>query len=77
MTVRIGPRTFWFFLTVLGERPSSPLASQSPHQAGNNLMYSASVTGRLRCRENRVRFPSHSGAGFSETLAQAEPFDVG
>ncbi|MGO8896609.1 MAG: hypothetical protein ACLQB1_43980 [Streptosporangiaceae bacterium] len=29
MTVRIGCRTFWFFLIVLGERPSSPWASQS------------------------------------------------
>jgi hypothetical protein len=29
MTARIGSRTFWFFLMVLGERPSSPLASQS------------------------------------------------
>jgi len=48
-----------------------------PHQAGNSLMYPASVTGRLRCRETRVRFPGHSGAGFSETFAQAEPFDVG
>jgi hypothetical protein len=26
---RIGSRTFWFFLMVLGERPSSPVASQS------------------------------------------------
>jgi hypothetical protein len=30
MTVRIGSRTFWFFLMVLGERPSRPRASQSP-----------------------------------------------
>ena len=29
MTLRIGSRTFWFFLTVFGERPSSPWASQS------------------------------------------------
>jgi hypothetical protein len=29
MTFRIGSRTFWFFFTVLAERPSSPLASQS------------------------------------------------
>jgi hypothetical protein len=29
MTFRIGLRTFWFFLIVLGERPSSPVASQS------------------------------------------------
>ena len=29
MTFRIGSSTFWFFLTVLAERPSSPLASQS------------------------------------------------
>ena len=29
MAVRIGARTFWFFLTVLAERPSSPWASQS------------------------------------------------
>ena len=29
MTARIGSRTFWFFATVLPERPSSPLASQS------------------------------------------------
>jgi hypothetical protein len=29
MTVRIGSSTFWFFLTVLAERPSSPVASQS------------------------------------------------
>ena len=29
MTSRIGSRTFWFFVTVLAERPSSPLASQS------------------------------------------------
>jgi hypothetical protein len=30
MTARIGSRTFWFFLIVLGERPSRPWASQSP-----------------------------------------------
>ena len=29
MTVRIGSSTFWFFVIVLGERPSSPWASQS------------------------------------------------
>jgi hypothetical protein len=29
MALRIGSRTFWFFLTVLAERPSSPWASQS------------------------------------------------
>ena len=29
MTFRIGSRTFWFFLIVLAERPSSPVASQS------------------------------------------------
>jgi hypothetical protein len=29
MTARIGSRTFWFLVTVLGERPSSPVASQS------------------------------------------------
>ena len=29
MTDRIGSSMFWFFLTVLGERPSSPWASQS------------------------------------------------
>jgi hypothetical protein len=29
MTVRLDSRTFWFFLTVFGERPSSPWASQS------------------------------------------------
>jgi hypothetical protein len=29
MTVRIGARTFWFLVIVLGERPSSPVASQS------------------------------------------------
>ena len=29
MTFRIGARTFWFLVTVLGERPSSPVASQS------------------------------------------------
>jgi hypothetical protein len=29
MTARIGSSMFWFFLTVLGERPSSPVASQS------------------------------------------------
>jgi hypothetical protein len=28
-TFRIGSRTFWFFLIVLAERPSSPCASQS------------------------------------------------
>jgi hypothetical protein len=28
--VRIGSRTFWFFLIVLAERPSSPWAIQSP-----------------------------------------------
>jgi hypothetical protein len=27
MTFRIGSSTFWFFLTVLGERPWSPWAS--------------------------------------------------
>jgi hypothetical protein len=49
---------------------------REPHQAGSSLMYPASAAGRLRCRETRVRFPGHSGAGFSETFAQAEPFDV-
>jgi hypothetical protein len=29
MDFRIGSRTFWFLVTVLGERPSSPWASQS------------------------------------------------
>ena len=29
MTFRIGSRTFWFFVIVLAERPSSPWASQS------------------------------------------------
>ena len=29
MTARIGSRTFWFLVMVLGERPSSPWASQS------------------------------------------------
>ena len=29
MTARIGSSTFWFLVTVLGERPCSPLASQS------------------------------------------------
>ena len=29
VTLRIGSRTFWFLVTVLGERPSSPVASQS------------------------------------------------
>jgi len=29
MTLRMGSRTFWFLVTVLGERPSRPLASQS------------------------------------------------
>ena len=29
MTARIGSRTFWFLVTVLAERPSSPCASQS------------------------------------------------
>src|SRR5215467_14603295 len=29
MTFRIGSSTFWFFLIVLAERPSSPFASQS------------------------------------------------
>ena len=29
MTFRIGSRTFWFLVTVLAERPSSPVASQS------------------------------------------------
>jgi hypothetical protein len=29
ITFRIGSSTFWFFLIVLAERPSSPLASQS------------------------------------------------
>ena len=29
MTFRIGARTFWFLVTVLAERPSSPVASQS------------------------------------------------
>ena len=29
MTARTGSRTFWFFLTVLGNRPSRPWASQS------------------------------------------------
>ena len=29
ITVRIGSSKFWFFVTVLGERPSSPWASQS------------------------------------------------
>jgi hypothetical protein len=29
VNVRIGARTFWFFVMVLGERPSSPVASQS------------------------------------------------
>jgi hypothetical protein len=29
MTFRIGSSTFWFFVTVLAERPSSPVASQS------------------------------------------------
>ena len=28
-TFRIGSSTFWFFLIVLAERPSSPFASQS------------------------------------------------
>jgi hypothetical protein len=31
MTVRIGCRTFWFFVTVLAERPSSPLPGGQPH----------------------------------------------
>ena len=30
MTLRMGSRTFWFLVTVLAERPSSPWASQSP-----------------------------------------------
>ena len=29
ITVRIGSSMFWFLVTVLGERPSSPWASQS------------------------------------------------
>jgi hypothetical protein len=29
MTFRMGSRTFWFLVMVLGERPSSPWASQS------------------------------------------------
>ena len=29
MTARMGARTFWFLVTVLGERPASPWASQS------------------------------------------------
>jgi hypothetical protein len=29
MTARIGSSMFWFFVTVLGERPSRPWASQS------------------------------------------------
>jgi hypothetical protein len=29
ITVRIGSRTFWFLVIVLGERPSSPVGSQS------------------------------------------------
>jgi hypothetical protein len=29
MTARIGSRTFWFLVTALAERPSSPPASQS------------------------------------------------
>ena len=29
MTFRIASRTFWFLVIVLGERPSSPMASQS------------------------------------------------
>jgi len=29
MTARIGCRTFWFLVTVLAERPSSPWAGQS------------------------------------------------
>ena len=29
MTFRIGARTFWFFVMVVAERPSSPVASQS------------------------------------------------
>ena len=30
MTARIGSSTFWFLVMVLGERPSSPWASQIP-----------------------------------------------
>ena len=29
ITLRIGSSTFWFFVTVLAERPSRPWASQS------------------------------------------------
>ena len=38
MTARIGSRTFWFLVTVLAERPSSPWASQSRAACADGVM---------------------------------------
>ena len=71
MTVRIGARTFWFFLTVLAERPSSPVDEPVLGGLPDGVMGVAGLGGDalVELKAQVAELVHHGGLGGAADLA--------